>query len=456
MPQQPQIITLGRDPANSTVINGSNVSSFHARLTVSTDKIVIEDLGSTNGTSVGQVENKIQRAIVSLSDTIFLGSTPLLVSDLVAAPDSKSEIPPADQISVHSESDSPAPRWTPWRIALVCGAGVIVMGLSLFVWNALRDPTPELAESSAGSEAATSSSATEAGGDVLAQSEDIVPKAKNARDALSPEEKLRRALFVIICSDGKNGSAYRVGTAFAIDSTRVATTASVIQAMQDLIENGYANVTLRAPATGKSFDIVSSRIHPQYKSAEDEANQARQTLDTIYDELESKPPTPEAFEAVKAELIETRLNAVRAIERKTTFDVAVIRLAQPLEHWLSGAPSDASLRPSLKLEVTGFEIDSNDPFFDETETAQWLTMKSRVRQVSQADNAAPSLLQGTATEQQFEYLLSGIPVTNAQGQVVAIYSRPTPSPRDATPMQSDSTFDAPLFDRIRECLNNYP
>jgi hypothetical protein len=56
------------------------------------------------------------------------------------------------------------------------------------------------------------------------------------------------------------------------------------------------------------------------------------------------------------------------------------------------------------------------------------------------------------TEQQFEEVYSGSPVINAQGQVVAIYSRPTPVQSGANETESDFTFDAPLFERVRECL----
>jgi pSer/pThr/pTyr-binding forkhead associated (FHA) protein len=56
MPQQ--IITLGRGADNTVVLSESNVSTHHARLIIDGDEIVVEDLGSTNGTSVAAVENK--------------------------------------------------------------------------------------------------------------------------------------------------------------------------------------------------------------------------------------------------------------------------------------------------------------------------------------------------------------------------------------------------------------
>ncbi len=44
--------TLGRDASNTISINDAEVSRHHARMTLQGGKIVLEDTGSTNGTSV--------------------------------------------------------------------------------------------------------------------------------------------------------------------------------------------------------------------------------------------------------------------------------------------------------------------------------------------------------------------------------------------------------------------
>jgi predicted component of type VI protein secretion system len=44
--------TIGRDGSNSISINDAEISRHHARMTMQGGKIVLEDLGSTNGTSV--------------------------------------------------------------------------------------------------------------------------------------------------------------------------------------------------------------------------------------------------------------------------------------------------------------------------------------------------------------------------------------------------------------------
>lgn len=52
IPLQPGVISLGRGPQNSFVIEHSSVSSAHCQLTVSDSGVVLKDLGSINGTFV--------------------------------------------------------------------------------------------------------------------------------------------------------------------------------------------------------------------------------------------------------------------------------------------------------------------------------------------------------------------------------------------------------------------
>ena len=77
------IISIGRGTDNDVVLRDSNVSTNHARLIIDKDGICVEDLGSTNGTSIGNVENKISRGTVQRADTVFFGSTSCRVSELI-------------------------------------------------------------------------------------------------------------------------------------------------------------------------------------------------------------------------------------------------------------------------------------------------------------------------------------------------------------------------------------
>ncbi len=70
------VLTIGREPDNDFVINLPIVSGHHARLTWEgvPGRALLEDLGSSNGTAVGQVDRKIQRSPLVASDTAYFGN----------------------------------------------------------------------------------------------------------------------------------------------------------------------------------------------------------------------------------------------------------------------------------------------------------------------------------------------------------------------------------------------
>ncbi len=71
------LLTLGRDPNNDIVINDPQVSRQHARLTRQGNLVVIEDVGSTNGTFVNGMRltgphTLAHGNVISLGDAVTL------------------------------------------------------------------------------------------------------------------------------------------------------------------------------------------------------------------------------------------------------------------------------------------------------------------------------------------------------------------------------------------------
>src|SRR5689334_7064282 len=64
--------TLGRDPANQLAVDGAGVSRRHAQLSLAGDALVLEDLGSSNGTYVNGVRLTAPRHLQA-NDQITLG-----------------------------------------------------------------------------------------------------------------------------------------------------------------------------------------------------------------------------------------------------------------------------------------------------------------------------------------------------------------------------------------------
>ncbi|TVS20367.1 MAG: FHA domain-containing protein [Planctomycetaceae bacterium] len=71
---QPQVLRVGRAADNDVVLDYPMVSAHHARIVVDQDAARIEDLGSTNGTAVGSLDHKIERAQLSPGQAVYFGT----------------------------------------------------------------------------------------------------------------------------------------------------------------------------------------------------------------------------------------------------------------------------------------------------------------------------------------------------------------------------------------------
>lgn len=70
--------TLGRRSTNSVVISDNAVSGEHCRLTYSDGKVIVEDMGSTNGTILNG--EKITVSEIKNGDVLILGKTKYKIS----------------------------------------------------------------------------------------------------------------------------------------------------------------------------------------------------------------------------------------------------------------------------------------------------------------------------------------------------------------------------------------
>jgi ABC-type multidrug transport system ATPase subunit len=82
--QDKSVVTIGRDPASSIRLDYPMISWNHARILRAGKGFAIEDLGSTNGTSINRVDNKITRAELLPTDDVYFGSYKMPASRLLA------------------------------------------------------------------------------------------------------------------------------------------------------------------------------------------------------------------------------------------------------------------------------------------------------------------------------------------------------------------------------------
>ena len=112
-------LTLGRDPSNGIVISDPQVSRQHARITCQDEMIVIEDLGSTNGTFVNGMRLTGPHILANL-DVIGLGDavtltyygTSITTTEPLAGQPTVSSAPPSYEAPAPVFEPAPAPAYT--------------------------------------------------------------------------------------------------------------------------------------------------------------------------------------------------------------------------------------------------------------------------------------------------------------------------------------------------------
>ncbi|MEM0925432.1 MAG: FHA domain-containing protein [Planctomycetota bacterium] len=446
--QDPVILTIGRGSNNVVVLKDANVSTQHARLTIRSGEILLEDLDSTNGTSVGTAENKIRRTLVTKEDQVFFGSSCYTVGDLL-----HSSRAAKGETARPSIRQQPRPtRSKRVRIAaviLAIGLFVVFVG---FAWRlSMTDDTVQASKTSETASRIESDSELDPRGAVTVAEPENDPSSaiKLGQPSLSPEQAFARAFVLIVSSDPQRETPFRVGTGFAMDAETVVTSAAVISAVENLKENGFSETFLFSPETKTEFEIVSTVVHPTYQEAEATARAAQRAHDVIFDELESKPPTPEAFEAVREQLLSARENALQAMDRKSAYDVAVIK-TNGMTGWLDASADEQKLRPNQRINIVGYAFDIEDPFFDKDAPFSRLSMQGRISGLIASDGDSTRRLIGSATSMQTTDAFLGSAVLNSQRQVIGVYSRPT-ALGPTQEVENKPQFDAALFRRVGEC-----
>jgi ABC-type multidrug transport system ATPase subunit/pSer/pThr/pTyr-binding forkhead associated (FHA) protein len=138
-------ITIGRSPDSDVQIDLPIIGWNHAIITHENGKFILEDRNSRNGTSIGQIGNRIQRAVLDPSNDVFFGSYKISAAQLLSK-GKKVEIGDAvfqkvafpgnkNQMEIGRDPDCDVPLQVPmvsWRHARLLRApeGIFVEDLS--------------------------------------------------------------------------------------------------------------------------------------------------------------------------------------------------------------------------------------------------------------------------------------------------------------------------------------
>jgi len=92
-------LSIGRAPDNDVVLDHPMISAHHARIVHNGKQILLEDLGSSNGTAIGHPSRKIKQAPLSPGDVVFLGSFRIPANRLLETRPRQLADPPAAAVA---------------------------------------------------------------------------------------------------------------------------------------------------------------------------------------------------------------------------------------------------------------------------------------------------------------------------------------------------------------------
>ncbi len=424
------------------VVDQPTVSGEHCRLEFDEGRVFIEDLQSTNGTFVNG-ERIYKRKQIHPDALVTLGKSvtmPMPSQLTTPAPSPKRPPAPAEPAEVEDESAFP--------LHLLIGSGVaaaivlLLVVLVIVIWGGGSDPKTTTANDPTTTE--TSDLAGNANSSAKGETTTSPQENKTAKNDL-PVGKPEDAIYVIAVTNADRSQVFRIGTGVAIGPHTILTS-STVQMVSELASEKLPQVILlgKTPLTIEKFIP-----HPTYVASFQEAEEAKAKFDQIYARVETTD-----MEELSGELKTTLEDAYRhymiIAEKPSHHDVAVIQVAQTLPYWLPIAKS-TTLPPRERLTLLGHGYDRLAPFYPPDSPLPIREVITRVQNTSgvagDAANARMVIARFDSPEQtklHLETNWNGSPLLNSQGELVALYSRPTPEVALGSP-PTGNTFDATVL-----------
>jgi len=286
--------------------------------------------------------------------------------------------------------------------------------------------------------------ATEA--DATANTADGAKDDTPAATVAAPED----GLYLVVVKNPAQEQEFQLGTAFAISEHQLVTSAAIVVGTEQL--RTTAPLTAVRSASGKKeWSVISSRVHPLYRRAVADAATARDEAEELRAKIEETDDIEQRNKIVE-ELVVAEDKRFEALERQVFFDVAVLQVAE----WIPGsfdlAADGWKARAGSKTTLHGMPFDQEEVFADPDAPPAHSESDGKVfaRQQHEADGKSFHRMLVRCSLDLSGQNWSGSPLLNAAGEVVGVYSRPTPPPLDPEGGPRINTHDFAEFLRIRD------
>ncbi|QDV11560.1 FHA domain protein [Rosistilla oblonga] len=435
-----KIYRVGRFPDNDLVLDRDMISGRHAVLVVQRDRILLEDLGSTNGTAVGSINNRIESAEVEERDRVFFGSYSIIVTHLLAM--TRKTKPPETVVEQPIQSSRKAEvarggsKWLPLAAAgllVACSIGVLIGLLNRQPQQtATNDPVPaeETEQPAPDATALLPPIAPPETADLL------MTRGEDQQSGPVPISEAADALFKVIVTGDSKQIAFHIGTAWLVAADRLVTSGAVVSAIIEQDASGFSQVQVVQTSSGEVFDVATARLDSELAEAQQRYVEGRQKYGELQAEIktlelrgDSEPRLSEARQESQA-IIEAGLQstAVRA-----SFNVGWLELAAPVpeaDPALLGNAGELVVGQILHMHAAPIRVEN--PAWDPAQASEPFGVEVRVEErIASTVEEVPDrwLMSMASPESQQNYV--GSPILTQQGRVVAMFSRALADQPDA-------------------------
>ncbi|GIX00256.1 MAG: hypothetical protein KatS3mg111_3588 [Pirellulaceae bacterium] len=435
--KMPDAIRIGRSSDNDVVLPTMNISSHHAKLIVEGEDLILEDLGSTNGTSVGTIENKISRVTVSLDDKIFFGSRGFRVRDIV---DMATTVDNRSDSHCRAEHDARVGGWST-GLKLVMASFLLVASTVVVFWlvadrhdSTTVHPSVILRAAEGGARSWDDAPGRPTLGEPQEEPTGETERRLAAGDADGPEAEPRAFVhrnesYILYCRHPRSGLAFQIATVMAIDQRRCVTTANAVKLMLSLIQDGFSDVLVSHPLSGTRKTVVRYAMHPQFLSLDREVADLQTQYEQRVAALQEQPPPLEQVDAIREELIALQEELIRLLDCRTAFDAGSVEIEGELDEVVNVPRGHVRSRPNLSASLVGFPFDPEDALFFDRGRIQPMEYQCRILHVlpGAAAEGAQRLVVTTIDSPEQRVLL-GAALFDEHRNWLGIFARPVPQP----------------------------
>lgn len=350
-------------------------------------------------------------------------------------------------------ANQPTPPLSQPALWALGGGGLVACGLVLglvFLWVSgafqrrdVQAVVPAVAEGTATTQAASSTESQDGA---------ATPDEKNPAKTAAADSD--RALYLVIMQNPTQGQTYQLGTAWGAGKHHLVTSAAIVLALEELRDVAPQSAVL-SPLTKQELPIASTKAHASYRQAVADAKAAQVESESARLELEQNKDETK-IESLTQKVVAADEKRFQALERQVDYDVGLIEVAAELPALLPlAAGGSAELKAGGKLTLAGIPFLRDEFLVDRDALSQPVKAPGSIltRMERNADAGSPGhrLLIKYRSDNSAQQNWSGSAVLNAAGQVIAIYSRPTP-PLPGQPAKPTASHDTAAVERVREIM----